>query len=140
MQITLNETEILEAIEEKVRSQITIEGNQDIKITLRAGRGPDGFTAALDITEKAETSSAKKKKPATRSVTESGSAELAKEVTETTTGNGCALPDRPEPSGSLFDTEDDPVDASEDVVATTDAAITLNPENRQEEPATSIFG
>ncbi len=49
MQITLNETELMEALENYVRSQITISDDQDIKIELRAGRGENGFTATLDI-------------------------------------------------------------------------------------------
>lgn len=136
MQITLNEAEILEAIEEKVRKQINIGDNQDITIVLRAGRGPDGFTAALDITEKVSSTPAKKK-PATRSV-------AVKETdTETTVGAGCGLPERPEPStASLFDTEEVEVEDKKDdnVTDVSDAEITLNPENRQEESATSIFG
>ena len=134
MQITLNEAEILEAIEEKVRKQINIEDNQDISIALRAGRGPDGFTAALDITERVTSA---KKKPVQRAV-----AAKVEEPTETTktVGAGCDLPDRPEPSPSLFDTVDSGEDEVESEVVPSDAAISLNPENRQEDSATSIFG
>lgn len=49
MQITLNQDEIVEAIEAYVRRQITISPSQDIAIDLRAGRGENGFTATLDI-------------------------------------------------------------------------------------------
>ena len=49
MQITLNQEEILEALDTYVRSQITISENQEISIDLKAGRGENGFTATLDI-------------------------------------------------------------------------------------------
>ncbi|MCA8869074.1 MAG: hypothetical protein KDA67_10520 [Rhodobacteraceae bacterium] len=49
MQITLNQDEILTAIENYVRSQINIADNQRSEIDLKAGRGEYGFTATLDI-------------------------------------------------------------------------------------------
>lgn len=49
MQITLNEAEILTALENYVRKQITISEGQTIAIDLKAGRGENGFSATLDI-------------------------------------------------------------------------------------------
>jgi hypothetical protein len=52
MQITLNQEEIHNAIENYVRGQITVADNQEITIELRAGRGENGYTAQLDIRQK----------------------------------------------------------------------------------------
>lgn len=49
MQITLNQEEILEALETYVRGQIAIADNQKIDIDLKAGRGDNGYSATLDI-------------------------------------------------------------------------------------------
>lgn len=49
MQITLNQDEILSALETYVRSKINVAPNQDIEIDLKAGRGENGFTATLEI-------------------------------------------------------------------------------------------
>ena len=49
MQITLNDTEIRNAIEEKVRKQINFSDSQHVDIELRAGRGENGMTATLSI-------------------------------------------------------------------------------------------
>lgn len=48
MQITLNQTEILTALEAYVRSQVNIAENHKAVIELKAGR-VDGYTATLDI-------------------------------------------------------------------------------------------
>jgi hypothetical protein len=52
MQITLDQDEILEAIEASVRSQISVSEDQEINITLKAGRGDNGYTATLEIRPK----------------------------------------------------------------------------------------
>lgn len=49
MQITLNQDEIMNALENYVRSQINLAENQKIDIDLKAGRGENGFSATLDI-------------------------------------------------------------------------------------------
>ncbi len=49
MQITLNQDEILVALENYVRSQINIATGQEVSIDLKAGRGENGFSATLDI-------------------------------------------------------------------------------------------
>lgn len=49
MQITLQESEILDALEDYVRSKISISESQKIIFDLKAGRGENGFTATLDI-------------------------------------------------------------------------------------------
>lgn len=51
MQITLNQTEILEAIKDYVRKQVKVAENQkDFDIELKATRGDSGYTATLEIT------------------------------------------------------------------------------------------
>jgi len=49
MQITLNQDEILVAIQSYVHTQINISDDQEISVDLKAGRGENGFTATLDI-------------------------------------------------------------------------------------------
>lgn len=49
MQITLDQTEIHEAVENYVRSQIALAPNQTVAIDFTAGRGEKGLTATLDI-------------------------------------------------------------------------------------------
>lgn len=61
MQITLNQEEIVDAIEDYVRSQITIADNQKIDIDFKAGRGDNGVSATLDI--RPATTTKKKDKP-----------------------------------------------------------------------------
>jgi len=65
MQITLQESEILDALEDYVRSKIQISQNQQIIFDLKAGRGENGFTATLvivanDATETTKSKSANK--------------------------------------------------------------------------------
>jgi len=54
MQITLNERELLSAIEDYVRSRINIAPSQRLEIDLKAGRGDNGFSAILDISRSAD--------------------------------------------------------------------------------------
>ena len=49
MQITLNQAEIEKAIQNYVNEQVNIRDGQEVSIDLRAGRGPEGFTATIDI-------------------------------------------------------------------------------------------
>lgn len=49
MQITLNQAEILSALDSYVRDRITIAPNQKIEIDMKAGRSENGFTATLEI-------------------------------------------------------------------------------------------
>ena len=49
MQITLNQAEIEQAIKNYVFDQVNIREGHDITIDLKAGRGPEGFTATIDI-------------------------------------------------------------------------------------------
>lgn len=58
MQITLNEAEIMNALEIYVRSQINIARNQRISIDLKAGRGDNGYSATLEILPAADVSDA----------------------------------------------------------------------------------
>lgn len=54
MRIILTQTEIEEAISEKVLRQISINDNMNLKIDLSATRGQEGFTATIDVIEKPE--------------------------------------------------------------------------------------
>jgi hypothetical protein len=49
MQIVLTQNEIEEAIKLYVAQTISIASGQDFNIDLRAGRGPEGFTATLEV-------------------------------------------------------------------------------------------
>lgn len=49
MQITLNQNEIETALRQYVETQVNLREGQDITIDLKAGRGPEGFTATIDI-------------------------------------------------------------------------------------------
>ena len=51
MQITINETEIKQAIKKLVLSQISVAEGMNIDIELKATRGADGATAIIDISE-----------------------------------------------------------------------------------------
>lgn len=49
MQITLNQIEIETAIRNFVNEQVNLKPGQEINIELKAGRGPEGYTANIDI-------------------------------------------------------------------------------------------
>lgn len=49
MQITLKQDEIESAIRSYVSGQVNIVEGNDVLIDLKAGRGPEGFTATIDI-------------------------------------------------------------------------------------------
>lgn len=49
MQITLKQDEIETAIRSYVSGQVNIVEGNDVLIDLKAGRGPEGFTATIDI-------------------------------------------------------------------------------------------
>jgi hypothetical protein len=50
MQITINQNEIEQAIEDFVKSQVTINDDQKITMELKATRGETGFQAVIEIT------------------------------------------------------------------------------------------
>ena len=54
MQITINQNEIEQAITEYIESQVQLKDDQKITIDLKASRGPEGFTANIDIVKGAE--------------------------------------------------------------------------------------
>ena len=49
MEITLNQSEIEQAIRNYLDTQFRINEGQDISIEMKAGRGENGFTASIDI-------------------------------------------------------------------------------------------
>jgi len=81
MQITLNQAEIMSALDAFVRKQITISDDQKIDIDMKAGRGENGYSAELSISAQDITSPSKPAK-VTREVTPSKPEEV--EVTEET--------------------------------------------------------
>jgi hypothetical protein len=64
MRITIIQSEIEEAIREKVLSQMSINDGMVLEIDLSATRGDDGFTAEINIIPEAATKTATKKTPA----------------------------------------------------------------------------
>jgi hypothetical protein len=63
MRITINQDEIEEAIASHIMSQITINENMKIDIDLSATRGPQGFTATIDIVRRDEEDAGDASKP-----------------------------------------------------------------------------
>lgn len=61
MQIIIVQSEIESAIRDFVKSQINISEGMEITISLKAGRGDDGYSATIDITPQ----TAEKQIPAT---------------------------------------------------------------------------
>jgi hypothetical protein len=59
MQVILSQDEIISALEQYVRNQISIKDGQTILIDLKAGRGENGFTANLDIQQNMKTPAVK---------------------------------------------------------------------------------
>lgn len=49
MQITLTQAEIEQAIRNFITEQVNIREGHTLSIDLRAGRGPEGYTATIDI-------------------------------------------------------------------------------------------
>lgn len=56
MQITLNHSEILAALDNYVRERIAIAPSQQVVIEMKAGRSDNGFSATLDIVERTDQS------------------------------------------------------------------------------------
>lgn len=54
MQITLNQVEIETALKAYINDQINIKDGMEITIDLKAGRGPEGFSATIDISAPAK--------------------------------------------------------------------------------------
>lgn len=52
MQITIVQSEIEDAITSYIKSQITVNDDQEISMDLRAGRGAEGYTATINISPK----------------------------------------------------------------------------------------
>lgn len=50
MQITLNQKEIEQALADYMNARLNIRGDQNVGIDLRAGRGPEGYTANIELT------------------------------------------------------------------------------------------
>lgn len=57
MRVTLNQTEIFQAITDYVRSKWKLEEATTVEISLTAGRSPKGYSADVDITYPADAAS-----------------------------------------------------------------------------------
>ena len=63
MQVTLNQSEIETGIRLYLDTQFKINDGQDITIELKAGRGPEGYTATIDIVPAGSGTSVKTPEP-----------------------------------------------------------------------------
>ena len=94
MQITLNQTEIETALRRYVNDQVNIREGHDITIDLKAGRGPEGFTATIDIVAPGATKAAEPTVASKPTPTPKPRAERA--VTQPADTQGQPMPDAPE--------------------------------------------
>lgn len=86
MQITLTQAEIEQAISNFVTEQVNIREGHTLDIELKAGRGPEGYTATIDIV--APTDTAVPRRPAVKTETVAKTAPEQEDV---------AAPSEPEP-------------------------------------------
>lgn len=54
MQISLNQAEIEQAIDDFINKQISINDTQEVTIDLKATRGPEGFQAFIEVVDKSQ--------------------------------------------------------------------------------------
>lgn len=128
MQITLNQDEIHEAVENYVRSQITIAPNQTISIDFTAGRGANGLSATLDI----RTGPAKTNKPVYRS------ADNDNVPTATASRGISSTPEnREEPEVEKEQPEKDAPESSEEAPEAPEKAEKVNPFKKASKEAES---
>lgn len=84
MQITLTQAEIEQAISNFVTEQVNIREGHTLDIELKAGRGPEGYTATIDIV--APTDTVVPRRPAVKTETVAKAAsEPEPETPDTTT-------------------------------------------------------
>lgn len=86
MQITLTQAEIEQAISNFVTEQVNIREGHTLDIELKAGRGPEGYTATIDIVAPADT--VVSRRPAVKTETVAKAAPEQEDV---------AAPSEPEP-------------------------------------------
>ena len=94
MQITLNQAEIEQAIKNYVNDQVNIREGHDITIDLKAGRGPEGFTATIDIVAPGAAKAAEPTAASKPATTPKPRTERA--VTQPADTQGQPIPDTPE--------------------------------------------
>lgn len=119
MQITLNQAEIETAIKKYVNDQVVIREDQDITIDLKAGRGPEGFTANIEIVPAGSV----KPSPEVTSTASSKPLGIAKAVSKPTTPTSAPTPAAPEPvaktaSDTLSETAQEAAGEAPDQAAT----------------------
>lgn len=139
MQIILDQTEIEQAIDAYVRSQISINDDQEVVIELKAGRGDNGFSATLDIRQ-AQPKTAPKKVTARRFA----AAEAEPVIDNDSPLRRHATPVASKPTVATHiaaRVAEDQAQADEQPEPTEVRSISANPENREPpaEPVSSIF-
>lgn len=135
MRITIEQSEIEEAIQNFVAGQMTIADNMEMKIDLKATRGETGYTADIIISEKQDTLEigkkvrAAKKTPTPRAKPAPKAEEPAEEAVQEATESEEAAP-APETNQ---DENDAPVEAEQ-------APVEEPVEEAPAAPTNSIFG
>jgi hypothetical protein len=124
MQISIAQAEIEEAIEKHVREQVAVREDQQVKIDLKATRGPEGYQAIIDIVSAVEEPAPKKASTrashASPKSTGIKDAVAAAKVTKT--------PDPKAAEPAVAQTEDDAVEVAEAAVAEVEATPVVEAE------------
>lgn len=148
MQISLNQAEIEQAIEDYINNQLTINDTQEVKIDLKATRGPEGFQAFIEIIDKTKNKqSTDKVTSEPKSKNNSSNNSEAKPIGEVLTPEESPLiPAKTEPKLNLVG---EPVETAKKDTATNDEESDVVFEEKpkeveaapvSEKPVNSLFG
>ena len=117
MQINLNEADIIEAIEEHVRKKVNFDADVEVVIDLKATRGPEGFTATIDLGSPAPKATPEKATRAPRTPKTAPEPEPEKEVekepAQEAPQEAAEQPSAETPAGVPVDENGDAADAGE---------------------------
>lgn len=114
MLITLNQAEIESAIHNLVNEQVNIKDGHEITIELRAGRGPEGFTATIDIVPVQSTEAAPAKNLGLQEKVKAARQSVEPSKTE-----------EPEEAGDVAEEDAQAVEGEEDAAPPTEAPQSL---------------
>lgn len=140
LQITLNQVEIETALKAYINDQINIKDGMEITIDLKAGRGPEGFSATIDISapaKKAPVTVTEAVKPAKQAVAQATSTNAP------ATGTAKAAKAQPEPEPEEEQVQQEETAEQEAVAeeAQAEEATTEAEEvQAEEQPRKSLFG
>ena len=109
MQINLNEADIIEAIEEHVRKKVNFDADVEVVIDLKATRGPEGFTATIDLGSPAPKATPEKATRAPRTPKAAPEPEPAQEAPQ----EAAEQPPAETPAGVPVDENGDAADAGD---------------------------